>query len=433
MTAVVVVGAQWGDEGKGKAVDFFAENAEVVVRFAGGANAGHTLVLGDTQLVTHLVPSGVLHPGTLCVLGAGMVIDLETLCDEIAQCRSRKLLAPPDLLISERAHIILPYHRELESIRESSANAIGTTRRGIGPAYEAKAGRRGVRLADLVNAKRLRERIDQNLDELAPVFEAHGVSVPSTSQRGTWVERTLTLADGLMPSIGNAGRVVADAVSVGKAVLFEGAQGALLDVDHGTYPYVTSSTTTAAGACSGVGVGPTVIDRVIGITKAYCTRVGAGPFPTEMGEETAPAWREAGGEYGATTGRPRRCGWLDLAALKTAVRINGITELAVTKLDVLSGRGPIQVGIGYRDQAQGIVHDELPVHLGAHLETVYRQFEGWDDDLSEARKLSELPSAARTYIDAISEHLHIPICLVSVGPKRRETVVLTRPFASSGS
>ena len=431
MTASVVVGAQWGDEGKGKVVDLFAENADVVVRYAGGANAGHTLVFGGKKLVTHLVPSGVLHPGTLCVLGAGMVIDLETLCEEIDECRSRELLAPEDLLISERAHIILPYHRELESIRESSAHAIGTTRRGIGPAYEAKAGRRGVRLADLTCAKRLRDRVDQNLDELAPLFESRGTAVPGAAERATLVERVLTIAAGLLPSVGNAGRVVSDAVSDGKAVLFEGAQGALLDVDHGTYPFVTSSTTTAAGACSGVGVGPTVIDSVVGISKAYCTRVGAGPFPTEMDESTAPEWREAGGEYGATTGRPRRCGWLDLAALKTAVRINGITQLALTKLDVLSGRGPVQVGIGYREPSADVTLDELPVHLGPHLETVYREFEGWDDDIREARELSDLPKAARAYIDAITDHLNIPVCLVSVGPGRRETVVLARPFDSA--
>jgi len=426
MPAAVVVGAQWGDEGKGKVVDLYSEGADVVVRFAGGANAGHTLVLGDQKLVTHLVPSGVLHPGTLCVLGAGMVIDLETLTDEIAECRERGLLAAEDLLISERAQLILPYHRDLEAIRESGRHAIGTTRRGIGPAYESKAARTGIRPADLSRPQILRERIDQNLDQLAPLFAAHDIEVPDDEKRSRLVERLLTIAAPLLPSVGNAGRRVADEIAAGKNVLFEGAQGALLDVDHGTYPFVTSSTTTAAGACSGTGVGPTAIGKVIGISKTYCTRVGAGPFPTEMDEEVQKVWREAGGEYGATTGRPRRCGWLDLAALKTAVRINGMTSLALTKLDVLSGRGPIHVGVGY--ETDDGVMDELPVHVGG-LKPVLRELPGWDDDLRGVRDVSKLPVAARAYIDTISDHLGVPVGLVSVGPGRSETIVLERLFS----
>ena len=425
MPGVVVVGAQWGDEGKGKVVDLYAADADVVVRFGGGANAGHTLVLGDQTLITHLVPSGVLHPGTLCVLGAGMVIDLETLRDEIADCRSRGLLADSDLLVDRRAHLILPYHRELEGLRESGRHAIGTTGRGIGPAYESKAARRGVRVGDLEHPERLRERIDQNLDELAPLLADRGAELPAASARAELVDRIIAAAEVIAPCVGDAGKRVSSALAGGENVLFEGAQGALLDLDHGTYPYVTSSATTAAGACQGVGVGPTSIDAVIGITKAYCTRVGAGPFPTEMPEDVAAEWREAGREFGATTGRPRRCGWLDAAALRTAARINGMTSLAVTKLDILDGRDRIRVCVGYR--VDGDVIDELPVELEG-AEPVYRDFPGWSGTVREARRLTALPKEARAYIDAITDLTEVEVGLVSVGPGRSETITLGNPF-----
>ena len=426
MPGSVVVGAQWGDEGKGKVVDIYAEQADVVVRFGGGANAGHTLVLGDDTLITHLVPSGVLHPGTLCVLGPGMVIDLATLAEEVRECRGRGLLAEADLLIARRAHVILPYHRELEGLRENGRHAIGTTRRGIGPAYESKAARRGVRIADLDSPTRLRARIDQNLDELAPLFASRGIEIPGDAARAALVDELARTAEPVLASIGDAGRRIQRALEAGDNVLFEGAQGALLDIDHGTYPYVTSSATTAAGACQGSGVGPTAIDNVVGITKAYCTRVGAGPFPSEMDDEVAAEWREAGREYGATTGRPRRCGWLDLAGLRTAVRINGITSLAVTKLDVLDGRDRIQVCVGYRTPDGEL--DEIPDDLEGPIEPIYRELEGWTGSVREARRLEDLPGPARAYIDAIADTLGVPVGLVSVGARRSETIVVSRPF-----
>ena len=357
MAVVVIVGAQWGDEGKGKVVDLYTEHADVVVRYGGGANAGHTLVVDGQKLVTHLVPSGVLHPGKQNVLGSGMVIDPVTLLEEIADCHARGLLTRPgELVVSDRAHVILGPHKDLDRLRETQAGAgaLGTTRRGIGPAYEAKVGRRGV--------------------------------------------------------------------------LFEGAQGTLLDVDHGTYPYVTSSSTIAGGACTGVGVGPTEIDAVVGISKAYCTRVGAGPFPTELTGPEGDRLRESGGEYGATTGRPRRCGWLDIPALRLAVRLNGMTGLALTKLDVLSGVRPLPICVQYRLDGQLV--DELPGDADdvVRAEPVYEMHDGWSEDVKGARDLDDLPAGARRYLRRIEDLLGIPLALVSVGPGRAETIVLLNPF-----
>ncbi len=428
MSVVVVVGAQWGDEGKGKVVDLLTERADVVVRFGGGANAGHTLVIDGKQLVTHLIPSGVLHPGTKCVLGGGMVIDPETLMSEIAECRSRGLLPDEDLLISEAAHVILPYHRALEQLREDRDNPIGTTRRGIGPAYEAKAARRGVRMRDLRKPERLRSLIRQNLEELAPVMRHFGGEPPTEQAVEETVARALRIGESLAPVLGDAGAYLARAIDDGKNVLFEGAQGALLDLDHGTYPYVTSSSTVAAGASQGSGIGPTKLDRVVGITKAYATRVGEGPFPTEMAGEEAETLREAGSEFGATTGRPRRCGWLDLPALRLAIRINGMESLALTKLDVLGCWDVLKVCVAY--QIGDATVEELPSdleHMAAAV-PIYREFPGWRTDISGARSLEELPEAARAYVAALEELVGIPFLLVSVGPDRMETIQLTDPF-----
>ncbi len=428
MALVVVVGAQWGDEGKGKVVDHYAEKADVVVRFGGGANAGHTLVLGGDKLVTHLIPSGVLHRGTTCVLGDGMVIDPYTLLDEIKVCRDRGLLDRGTLLVSAGAHVILPYHKQIEALREAGAHAIGTTLRGIGPAYEAKAGRRGVCIRDLLDRKRLAALVERNVAELGALILHYGGTPPSASEIDAMIDDAVRAGEALADEIGDAGPFVDAAVKEGKNVLMEGAQGALLDIDHGTYPYVTSSSTTAAGACQGVGIGPTRIDEVVGITKAYCTRVGAGPFPTEMSDEVAEAWRQAGGEFGATTGRPRRCGWLDIPALRRAIRINGIGTLALTKLDVLAGRGPIEVCVAYRHG--GAELEELPSdpHLLAEVEPVYTTFEGWEPSPG-IRMLDELPEGARTYIDAIARWTGVQASLVSVGPDRADTLVLGDPFS----
>jgi len=431
MAVVVVVGAQWGDEGKGKVVDHYAEGAAYVVRFGGGANAGHTLVKDGQTLVTHLIPSGVLHEGKICVLGDGMVIDPDTLLEEITQCKERGLLAPGSLVVSRAAHVILPYHRMIEGLREAGPHAIGTTKRGIGPAYEAKAARRGVRMSDLLDRDKLAQLVERNLGELRPLVRHYGGEPPTDADVQKMIDSALRAGEELAPVLGDTGRLVDDAIERGENVLLEGAQGALLDLDHGTYPFVTSSSTIAAGASQGVGIGPTKIDRVIGITKAYCTRVGGGPFPTEMSSEVAAKWRDAGAEFGATTGRPRRCGWLDVPALRRAIRINGIESLALTKLDILAGRGPIELCVGY--EIDGDTLDELPGELEtmAKARPIFRTMEGWEPT-PQARKLVELAPGARAYIDALEELTRVPFSLISVGPERTETLALKDPFAAPG-
>jgi adenylosuccinate synthase len=425
MAVVVIVGAQWGDEGKGKVVDLYTEHADVVARWGGGANAGHTLVVDGQKLVTHLVPSGVLRAGKTCVLGAGMVIDPATLLDEIAECKARGLLASDrDLLVGEHAHVILRFHKDVDALREARPGAIGTTKRGIGPAYEAKVARRGIRVGDLLRPDRLRELLAQNLDELNPYVERLGGQPYAVDALHA---EALALGERLRRYVGDAGRFVHDAIRRGKSVLFEGAQGTLLDVDHGTYPYVTSSSTLAGGACTGMGIGPTEIDVVIGISKAYATRVGAGPFPTELEGAEGDRLREAGGEYGATTGRPRRCGWLDVPAVRLAARLNGLAGLALTKLDVLRGIKP-RVCVGY--DVGGEILDEVPVDVAdaARARPVYEDFEGWTEDVSGCRDLDDLPVGCRRYLARIQDLTGLPLYLVSVGPGRAETIVLKNPF-----
>ncbi|HET9623189.1 MAG TPA: adenylosuccinate synthase [Kofleriaceae bacterium] len=433
MSVVIVVGAQWGDEGKGKVVDLFTERAEVVVRYGGGANAGHTLVIAGKKLVTHLVPSGVCHPGKSCVLGDGMVVDPQVLLDELAECQSRGLLANGELLVGLGAHVILPYHKLIDGLREdrgaATGKAIGTTRRGIGPAYEAKAARKGVRMRDLMKPDRLRELVAANLDELAPLIRHLGGTPPGASEVERWIADALAAGDKLRPYTGDASRHVARAISAGHHVLFEGAQGCLLDLDHGTYPYVTSSSTIAAGACQSAGLGPTAIDAVVGITKAYATRVGGGPFPTELHGEAGERLRQAGGEFGATTGRPRRCGWLDLPALRMGARLSGMTALALTKLDVLAELPEVSVCVAYKVDGKEL--DEPPIDPDdiARAEPVYASFPGWGKLPSDARGIEDLPGPARAYVETIERMAGVPFCLVSVGPDRSETIRLTDPFA----
>jgi adenylosuccinate synthase len=436
MSVVIVVGAQWGDEGKGKVVDLFTERAEVVVRYGGGANAGHTLVIEGKKLVTHLVPSGVCHPGKSCVLGDGMVIDPQTLLEELAQCQARGLLMRGELLVGLGAHVILPYHKLIDGLREdrgaTTGKAIGTTRRGIGPAYEAKAARKGVRVRDLMKPARLRELVGANLDELAPLIAHLGGPPLPASEVERWIQDALAAGEQLRPHIGDASRHVARAINAGHHVLFEGAQGCLLDLDHGTYPYVTSSSTIAAGACQSAGLGPTAIDAVVGITKAYATRVGAGPFPTELHGEAGDRLRQAGGEFGATTGRPRRCGWLDLPALRMGARLSGMTSLALTKLDVLAGMPEVSVCVAYKVDGKEL--DEPPIDPDdiARAEPVYASFPGWEAPAAGAqpmRDVSDLPGAARAYVETIERMAGVPFCLVSVGPDRTETIRLHDPFA----
>jgi adenylosuccinate synthase len=426
MANVVIVGAQWGDEGKGKVVDLYSEFADVVVRYSGGANAGHTLVVDGKKMVTHLIPSGVLRGRKRCVLGDGMVIDPKTLIGEIDELKARGLLTDDrDLVVATRAHVILPMHREIDRVRELGAQAIGTTKRGIGPAYEAKMARRGVRMADLGRKERLRALVEHNVEEVGAYLAERGGEIASVEEM---VDEYLAYGERLQRHFGDASRLVHDEMKRGRHVLFEGAQGALLDVDHGTYPYVTSSSTIAGGACTSCGVGPTQISAVIGIAKAYTTRVGAGPFPTELTDALGDRLRDAGAEYGATTGRPRRCGWLDVAGLRLALRTNGLAGVALTKLDVLSGLPRVQVCVGYR--VDGELRDELPIDPEEIVRAtpVYEDLEGWSEDIREVREVEALPVAARKYVRRVEALLGVDLSLISVGPGRAETIVLKNPF-----
>ncbi len=416
---VVVVGAQWGDEGKGKIVDVLSERADLVIRYQGGANAGHTVVIGESQFVLHQIPSGILHPNTQCIIGNGVVLDPETLRAEIRELEERDIVVRDRLRISDRAHLVLPYHKLLEQAAERRQQ-IGTTGRGIGPAYEDKFGRRGIRLADLRDLDRVRDMV---VERVARANALLGLWASGTeADEAQHVELLASLAPVLLPLTGDTGRLAWDALRSGKTVLLEGAQGALLDVDHGTYPYVTSSNTTAGGAATGAGLGPTAIDGVLGVVKAYTTRVGNGPLPTEAKPEAAETLRRVGGEYGATTGRPRRCGWFDSVVVHYAVRVNGITDLAVTKLDVLDAIPEIPVCVGYRLGGEAI--DEIPAdpsRLGA-VEPVYETLPGWCKPTVAVRKLADLPEQARRYLDRIEALLETPIAYVSVGTRREQII-----------
>jgi adenylosuccinate synthase len=429
MAAVVIVGAQWGDEGKGKIVDIFTEHADMVVRYGGGPNAGHTLVVGDSKLVVRLIPSGILRPNTLCVLAQGMVIDPTSLLGEIDELRRRghQDLESGRLVLSDRAHAILPYHILVDTLREQGSGAIGTTKRGVGPCYEDKVGRRGVPLGALRDAGGTERLVASALEAWAPTIRALGGTPPTVDSVMTGLS---PLAKRLVPLLADTAELVEAAVRAGKNVLFEGAQGTLLDIDHGTYPFVTSSSATAGGACTGAGVGPTRIDSVVGLTKAYCTRVGSGPFPTELGDAVGERLRKVGEEFGAVTGRPRRTGWLDLPALRYAVRVNGLDGLALTKLDVLTGLDELKVCIAYRSARSGRASvSELGFPHAEDVVPEYRTLPGWKEDLSSARTIDDLPHAARRYLDFIEAEAGCPLWLVSVGSRRDATIVLKDPFA----
>jgi adenylosuccinate synthase len=418
MAVVIVVGAQWGDEGKGKIVDLLTEKAELVVRWAGGANAGHTLVVDGKKYVTRLIPSGVLRSGVTCVLGEGMVIDPTVLCEEVRSFRAQGFLErEQDLVVAERAHLTLPHHRELDRLREErpGPNNIGTTKKGIGPTYESKAARIGLRVADLYRPDRFRALLARQLEALGPSLAAVGGKTPDVEEIASAM---LGLAEELRPYVRDASRFVNDAIKRGANVLCEGAQGVLLDIDHGTYPFVTSSSTTAGGACAGLGIGPTMVDAVLGIAKGYATRVGGGPFPTELLDETGDLLRNRGHEFGSVTGRPRRCGWLDVPALRLAVRISGLEGLALTKLDVLAGLPKVKVCTGYR--LRGKVVDEMPLDLDdlAAAEPIYEELDGWPD-----APAAEVPAAAARFVERISSLAEVPIWATSWGPGRAQTIV----------
>lgn len=419
MANIVIIGAQWGDEGKGKIVDLLTENASAVVRFQGGNNAGHTLVVNGEKTVLHLIPSGILHKGVTCIIGNGVVLDPSILRQELEYLKHREYLTRNEqLVISDSAHVILPYHKELDGLREEALGAakIGTTKRGIGPCYEDKVGRSGIRTGDFlypqILLEKLRGIVDAKNQMLDKVYRSKKVACAEI------YDQLMQDADELLPYIGNTSVLIHKLRQEGKNMLFEGAQGTCLDVDHGTYPFVTSSNTVAGAACAGAGIGPTHIDAVLGITKAYCTRVGAGPFPTERDDELGKQLQNLGKEFGATTGRPRRCGFLDLVALEHAVRVNGITGLIMTKLDILSAFNEIPVCTHY--ELDGKKVDFMPVH--AHLlekcQPVYKTLPGWKTDISEAKAIADLPRACRDYLSFIEKSLSIPIKMVSVGPGR---------------
>jgi adenylosuccinate synthase len=419
----VIVGAQWGDEGKGKVTDLLAERADSIVRFQGGNNAGHTIMRGGETFKLHLVPSGILHPGKTCIIGNGVVIDPGVLINELDELRRRNV-ATMGLKVSSNAHLIMPYHLLLDSEGEAQLGElkIGTTKRGIGPCYADKASRLGIRVQDMLDEKILRKKImtamepkRQMLRPFArdPMLDLH-----------TMTEAYLTFGHRLESHIADTAALVWNDLQAGKEVVFEGAQGTLLDIDHGTYPFVTSSNPIAGGACVGAGVGPTAIDDVWGIAKAYTTRVGSGPFPSELDDDISDRIRDVGHEFGTTTGRPRRCGWLDLVALRYASRLNGITELCITKLDVLSGIDPLRIAVSYRT-SDGAEFSEFPYHQSVlhHATSDYVEMPGWQEDISGARSLEDLPDACRDYLNFISDSLGVPIVLIGVGPERSQVIL----------
>ncbi|HLJ02338.1 MAG TPA: adenylosuccinate synthase [Solirubrobacteraceae bacterium] len=422
MPGTVIVGAQWGDEGKGKITDLLAERADAVVRFQGGNNAGHTIVRGGQTFKLHLIPSGILHPGKLCIIGNGVVIDPKVLTDELDELRSRGI-DTGSLKISANAHLIMPYHMLLDHAGEAKLGKlqIGTTRRGIGPCYADKAARLGIRVQDLLDEKILKKKIVAAMEpkrlSLRPFERDPKLDLQAMS------EEYLTYGHRLEQFIADTTALVHDQLDNGKHVVFEGAQGALLDIDHGTYPFVTSSNPVAGAACVGAGVGPKDIDEIWGVTKAYGTRVGSGPFPTEIDGDLADELRERGGEYGTTTGRARRVGWIDLVALRYAARINSMTALVVTKLDVLSGFDRIKVCTRYRG-AEGAEFDHFPYHQTVlhHATGEYTELPGWSEDLSECREESDLPANTRDYLQFLSAFVGVPIALVGVGPGRDEVI-----------
>ena len=416
---VVVVGAQWGDEGKGKIVDALSADADMVVRYQGGANAGHTVFIDGDEFILHQIPSGILHPQTVCVVGNGVVIDPETFLEEIDQLEKRGVETAGRLHVSDRAHLVFPFHKMLEEVAEQQQR-IGTTRRGIGPAYEDKIGRRGIRVADLNDRPGIELRLRSRIEHANQILEASGVAARAS------VDEHLKLVDSLagriMPLATDTGLMIFESIKQGKRVLFEGAQGALLDVDHGTYPYVTSSNTTAGGAAVGAGIGPTLIDSVLGVTKAYTTRVGNGPLPTEDVDELGGRLRELGGEFGATTGRPRRCGWFDAAVVRYSARVNGLTHLAVTKLDVLDTLSEIKLCTGYVIDGEAVVGLPAEVALLDRIKPVYETIPGWMQHTGDVARMESLPSEARAYLERIEEHVMVPIKYVSVGVRRDQLV-----------
>ena len=416
----VVVGCQWGDEGKGKIVDVLAEAADIVARYQGGANAGHTVHVHGDEFILHQIPSGILHSGKRCLLGNGVVLDLPKFFAEYDALEERGIELEGRIGISQRAHLLLPYHRALDHAAEVRAREkIGTTGQGIGPAYVSKSGRRGVRVTDLGNSSRLERLVERALGDAVEELEVGRFAATELEAR-VWA--ALALAGRTLPLATDTGREIVEALGAGRSVLMEGAQGTALDLDHGTYPFVTSSNTTAAAAATGLGIGPTAISAVLGVVKAYTTRVGNGPLPTEFDEEMGARVRELGGEFGATTGRPRRCGWFDAVQARYAARVNGLTGLAVTKLDVLDSLDEIRIATGYR--VDGDLSTEFPADTWSlsRVEPVLERHPGWRMPTTEARQIADLPAEARSYLDRLQELTGVPIEIVSVGSRREQII-----------
>ena len=421
MPGIILIGAQWGDEGKGKATDLIGTKVDYVARFNGGNNAGHSVVVGDESYALHLLPSGIISPNVTPVIGNGVVVDPEVLFEEIDGLEARGVDCSR-LLVSEAAHIIAPYHRTLDKVTERflGKHKIGTTGRGIGPAYADKINRVGIRVHDLFNAQHLHDKVEASLHQknqmLVKLYNRRPIDVDQTT------EELLKLGERLKPYVANTGLILNKALDEGKTVLFEGAQATMLDVDHGTYPFVTSSNPTAGGACTGTGVGPTKITRVIGVSKAYVTRVGEGPFPTELFDDSGEWLRKQGHEYGVTTGRQRRCGWYDAVVVNYAARVNGLTDLAITKLDVLGGLDTIKICTAY--ECDGVKYTTVPEHQGVfyHAKPVYTEVPGWKEDISGCRSFYDLPREAKDYIDLIEQLSGVRVSLIAVGPDRDQTI-----------
>lgn len=432
MAALVVVGSQWGDEGKGKIVDLLAKDADVIVRYQGGSNAGHTVITDKGTFIFHLIPSGILYRGKVCVLGNGVAIDPGGLIEELDRLKVNGIPVGKRFMISNRAHVIMPYHKAIDKAAEQAKGArrIGTTGRGIGPAYVDKMARVGIRMGDLLNPEILKKKIQENLVEINAFLER----IYNTD--GFTVEKIFkdyqAYGERLRSHIADVPLVLERAFEQGQHVLFEGAQGTHLDIDFGTYPYVTSSSSCSGGACTGSGVGPTTITGVLGVTKAYTTRVGGGPFPTELTDETGQMLMTRGNEYGSTTGRARRCGWLDMVLLRYAVRINGLTSLAITKLDVLDGFEELNICTGYR--YQGKLHKEMPADLQvlAGCTPVYERWRGWATDTTGLKSYRALPPAAKRYLARVEELTGCRIDMISTGSKREDTIIVRNPLTRSG-
>jgi adenylosuccinate synthase len=429
MSNVVVVGTQWGDEGKGKVVDLLTSRADMVVRFQGGNNAGHTLVVNGEQTICHLIPSGILHEGKKCLIGNGVVVDPEVLLEEINTLTEKGIhISPQRLFLSEKAHLIMPYHKAIDLAREEAKgkHKLGTTGRGIGPCYEDKVGRTGIRAIDLIESETLEEKIRSNLKE-KNFFLTQFLDAEPLEFRPIF-DQYLSMAEILRPYITDVSSEIDKAIRSGEKVLFEGAQGTHLDIDHGTYPFVTSSNPVSGAVCTGAGVGPDKLHHIIGIIKAYTTRVGAGPFPTELLDETGDYLQKKGAEFGATTGRRRRCGWLDLVMMRDSIRLNGLSSFSVTKLDVLTGLETLKICVAYDLQGKRIDYKPASLKKLDQCAPIYEEMPGWKEEISSARHIDQLPPEARVYLERIEQITDVPFSIISVGPVREQTIELKNPF-----